>query len=76
MKEFLRDLNNNEVRVGDHVQNDHVRFFIGAISDSGLCSIDKTKPFELLDKTHKMARCIEQGNYAVMCKGMTKIEGE
>ena len=73
MKEYLIDENYNEVRVGDEVQNDHVRFFIGAINESGLCAIDKTKDFKLLDELHPMAVCIKQGNYSVHCGGMVRL---
>ena len=74
MKTHLRDLTGNSIKVGDEVQNDHARFFIGAINESGLCSIDKSKPFSLLDPDHKIGRCIEQGNYSVNCGGMIKVK--
>lgn len=72
MKTHIRDSARHEVAVGDEVQNNHVRFFIGEINESGLCAIDKTKPFKLLDENHKMAVCIKQGNYSVHCGSMRR----
>ena len=54
------------VSVGMEVEDDNVRFFVGAINDShNLCSIDKTKPWTVKTKTDPMRRCMEQGNYSV-----------
>ncbi len=73
MRTHLRDQTTNTVSIGDEVENDHVRFFIGAINESGLCAIDKSKPYKLLDENHKMAVCIKQGNYSVHCGGMKRL---
>lgn len=57
--------NGKSFQVGDEVQNNEARFFIGAINDShGLCAIDLSKPFSLLDPASKMAPCIRQGLYS------------
>ncbi|CAB5212654.1 hypothetical protein UFOVP189_34 [uncultured Caudovirales phage] len=65
------------VRVGDEVENGDVRFFIGSINDSGdLCFIDKAKPWSVKNKTHPMARCMEQGNYGVSVRQIKVIKGE
>jgi len=63
---YLQDERGNIlVRVGDQVENDEARFFIGGINESQtLCHIDKTKPFELLNKNSPLANCIRQGNYS------------
>ena len=54
------------VRVGDEVEDEHVRFFNGDINDShNLCSIDKTKPWTVKTTTDPMRKCMESGNYAV-----------
>ena len=54
------------ISVGMEVENDNVRFFVGAINDShNLCSIDKTKPWTVKTTTDPMRKCMEQGNYAV-----------
>jgi len=65
---YLQNLHTGEtiVRVGDEVEDDSVRFFVGAINDShNLCSIDKTKPWTVKTTTDPMRKCMEQGNYAV-----------
>jgi hypothetical protein len=52
--------------VGMEVEDDNVRFFVGAINDShNLCSIDKTKPWTVKTTTNPMRKCMEQGNYSV-----------
>ena len=54
------------ISVGMEVENDNVRFFVGAINDShNLCSIDKTKTWTVKTTTDPMRKCMEQGNYAV-----------
>ena len=73
MKTHIRDESGNTISAGDEVQNDHVRFFISEINESGLCAIDKTKDFKLLDESHPMAVCIKQGNYSVHCGGMVRL---
>ena len=65
---YLQNLHTGEtiVRVGDVVEDDNVRFFVGAINDShNLCSIDKTKPWTVKTTTDPMRKCMEQGNYSV-----------
>lgn len=53
------------VQIGDEVENDDVRFFVGAINESQrLCAIDKAKPFSLKNTSSPMADCIKQGNYS------------
>ena len=65
---------NQHLTIGDEVQDKTVRFFIGAINDSHeLCSIDKSKPWTLLDERDPMAACIRQGNYAVTASKLTLI---
>jgi len=52
--------------IGDEVETDDVRFFIGAINDShNLCAIDKSKPWAVKTTTHPMRACMLQGNYSV-----------
>ena len=65
---FLRDFQTGKMifKIGDEVENDLVRFFIGSINDSGnLCFIDKTKPWTVKNKNNPMAACAAQGNYGV-----------
>ena len=65
---YLQNLHTGEtiVRVGDEVEDDNVRFFVGAINDShNLCSIDKTKPWTVKTAADPMRKCMEQGNYSV-----------
>ncbi|HEY4722696.1 MAG TPA: hypothetical protein VII92_12660 [Anaerolineae bacterium] len=53
------------VKVGDEVENDDARFFVGAINESQrLCAIDKGRPFTVKNFSHPMAACIRQGNYS------------
>lgn len=53
------------VRVGDEVENDDARFFVGAINESQrLCAVDKQRPFSLKNPSSPMAACIKQGNYS------------
>lgn len=64
-----------QFRVGDHVENSEARFFIGAINESQrLCSIDKTRPFELLNPDSKMQRCIKYGNYSASAETLAVID--
>ncbi len=54
------------VSVGDEVEYDDIRFFVGAINDShNLCAFDKSKPWTVKTTTHPMRKCMEQGNYSV-----------
>jgi hypothetical protein len=58
--------------IGSEVENDDIRFFVGAINDSGdMCAIDKTKPWTLKNKKSVMAKCIEHGNYSASAKTLT-----
>lgn len=53
------------VKVGDEVENDDARFFVGAINESQkLCTLDKSKPWTLKNEKSPMAACIRQGNYS------------
>ena len=57
---------NQHIGIGTEVENDDIRFFVGAINDShNLCSIDKTKPWTVKTTTSPMRKCMESGNYAV-----------
>jgi hypothetical protein len=62
------------VKVGDRVENKTARFYIGAINESQeLCLIDKDRPWELLDPSDPMAKCVEQGNYAATARTLSVI---
>lgn len=61
---------NRIVRIGDEVENDDARFFVGAINESQrLCTLDKSKPWTLKNEGSHMAACIRQGNYSasILC---------
>ena len=62
--------------VGDEVQDNRVRFFIGAINESsGLCFIDKSRQFtRLIADGEPFSRCIDQGNYATNYAALTHIK--
>lgn len=62
---------NSMVSVGDHVESDDAIFFVGGISDGGLCSIDKTKPFSA--KSGPMSKCVTQGNYAAKAAALSFV---
>ena len=63
-------------KIGDEVENDLVRFFIGSINDSGaLCFIDKTKPWTVKNKKDPMAVCATQGNYGVSAYKLKAAHG-
>ena len=66
MKDFIRIYGTDiAISVGDEVENNSARFFVGAINDShNLCSIDKSKPFTLKDPKDPMADCIRRGSYS------------
>ena len=52
-------------KVGDHVENGDVRFYIADINESQqLCGLDRTRPWVLKNPTSPMAACITQGHYA------------
>ncbi len=63
----VRDMSSGmHISIGMEVEDDKVRFFVGAINDShNLCSIDKTKPWTVKTTTDPMRKCMEQGNYSV-----------
>lgn len=53
------------VKIGDEVENNDARFYVGAINESQrLCTLDKSKPWTLKNEGSPMARCIQQGNYS------------
>lgn len=63
------------VCVGDEVENDDARFFVGAINESQqLCTIDASKPFTLKNEASPMATCIRQGKYSASAKTLRKWE--
>jgi hypothetical protein len=65
---------NTIVKVGDEVKNSDAQFFVGAINESQqLCSIDKGKPWSLLNEGHPMAAAIKQGNYAASAQTLKII---
>ena len=66
MTDHLIDhIGNLSVSIGDEIENDDVRFFIGSINESGrLCAIDRTKPWKLKNEKSPMASCIRQGFYS------------
>ena len=75
---FLQDFQTGETifKIGDEVENDLVRFFIGSINDSGaLCFIDKTKPWTLKNKNDPMAVCATQGTYGVSADKLKAAHG-
>jgi hypothetical protein len=56
-------------KVGDEVENDSIRFFIGMINDScELCFVDKDKPWTVKDPTHAMSKCMTQGNFGITAR--------
>ena len=62
------------VSVGDQVENEDARFFVGMINESQcLCSIDKSKKFELLNEKSPLANCIKQGNYAASIYSLRRV---
>ena len=53
------------VKIGDEVENNDARFYVGAINESQrLCTLDKSKPWTLKNEGSPMAGCIQQGNYS------------
>ncbi len=65
------------VRVGDHVETEDVRFFVGLINDSQqLCFIDTSKPWVLLNDKCPMAGCIGSGQYGVTASKLRKSNAE
>jgi hypothetical protein len=64
-------------RVGDQVENNDCRFFVGGINQSqSLCHLDKTKPWQLLNESSPMAACIRQGNYSASVRTLKVVEGK
>lgn len=62
------------VNIGDEVENEDVRFFVGGVNESQrLCHLDKTKPWELKNKEAVMAICIRSGNYSACADSVTQI---
>jgi hypothetical protein len=62
------------VQVGDEVENEDARFFVGSINDSQrLCFIDKTKPFTLKNPGGAFANCIKQGNYGATAHTLSRV---
>jgi hypothetical protein len=75
---FLQDFQTGKTlfKIGDEVEDDLVRFFIGLINDShDLCFIDKTKPWTVKNKNDPMAVCAIQGNYGVSAYKLRAIHG-
>lgn len=62
MTNHLIDYEGNRIVViGDEVENDDVRFFVGAINEShSLCTLDKSRAWTLKNVNHPMAACIRQ----------------
>lgn len=62
------------VQVGDEVENSDARFFVGTINQSQrLCSIDKSRPYSLLNDASPMAPCIRQGNYSASASTLRRV---
>jgi hypothetical protein len=62
-------------RVGDEVENDSIRFFIGLINDSQeLCFVDKEKPWTVKDHADPMAKCMAQGNFGIASRLLKHIK--
>lgn len=65
---YLQNMQTGETtfKVGDEVENDSIRFFIGMINDSHkLCFVDKNKPWTVKDQTSPMVKCMAQGNFGI-----------
>ena len=65
---YLQDMQTGKTtfKVGDEVENDSIRFFIGVINDSReLCFVDKDKPWTVKDPSHPMSKCMTQGNFGI-----------
>ncbi len=62
------------VRIGDEVENDDARFFVGAINQSQtLCAIDKSRPYSLKNEASPMAACIRQGHYSASVETLKRV---
>lgn len=62
------------LRVGDEVRNSDCKFFIGEINESQkLCSIDKSKPWALLNDKSTMAKCILHGDYSASAETLSVV---
>jgi hypothetical protein len=65
------------IKIGDEVETDDVRFFVGSINDSQqLCFIDTSKPWQLLNDRCPMAACIRGGQYGVTAIKLRKVNAE
>ena len=72
---LINNVGETVVRVGDEVENNDVRFFIGAINDSQrLCFIDKSKSWVLKNAASPMAAAIRQGNYGASAETLKAVE--
>ena len=73
---FLQNYETGETifSVGDEVENNSIRFFIGLINESHeLCFIDKTKPWTVKNENDPMVSCMKQGNFGVSAKTLKNI---
>lgn len=75
MRDFLIDHRGAIiVRVGDEVENDDARFFVGSINESQeLCAIDRGRPYSLKNPASPMAACIRQGNYSATASTLRAV---
>jgi hypothetical protein len=74
---YLQNMQTGETtfKVGDEVENDSIRFFIGLINDSGnLCFVDKDKPWTVKDQTNPMAKCMLQGNFGITSHLLKQVD--
>lgn len=79
MKNHLIDEKGNPlVKVGDEVENDDIRFFVGAINESQkLCVLDNGKPWNVKNMQSPMLPALKSGKYAASWDNLTRIqEGE
>lgn len=78
MVDYLIDHRGNLiVQIGDEVENDDVRFFVGSINESQqLCSLDKSKPWTLKNEVSQMAACIRQGNYSASAQTLRNLSNK
>jgi hypothetical protein len=73
---FLQNHETGEItfKLGDEVENNSIRFFIGLINDSHeLCFIDKTKPWTVKNENSPMVSCMKQGNFGICAKTLKNI---
>ena len=76
MTDHLTDHRGNViVRIGNEVENNDVRFFVGAVNESQrLCTLDKSKPWTLKNAESPMAECIRQGSYSASTENLWIVE--